>query len=446
MIKKYSYIILIAFTAIFFVVILIFSKDPADKIPSFKERMGNISTTSEWLNSKKAMQGLLDNIAKNPKDYKSMIALVEDYIQEERITGDYAYYDKASLELLDKVLKNDSKNFDALLLKSVLLLSQHHFADALEIGKQAQVINPYNAFIYGVLDDANLELGHYDEAIKMADKMTSIRPDLRSYARISYLREIFGDIPGAISAIKLAVSSGYPGLEQTEWARMILGHLYEIEGQVDSAQMTYERALSERPDYPFAYAGLGRIEKEKGNYAEAIKYFEKAKSMILEYSFKDELTDLYRLNNQPAKGDSSAQAVIDELGGNLGDESQSIHGHYADKELAYAYLKTNPPDLDKALKHALTEYDRRPDNIDVCEAVAWVRYKRGEFTQADTLINKALRTHSKNPILLCRAGLIKVKSGELENGKHLIKQAIEQDPYFDINLKKEASQYLTIVL
>ena len=280
----------------------------------------------------------------------------------------------------------------------------------------------------------------------MADKMTATRPDLRSYARISYLREIFGDIPGAISAIKLAVSAGYPGLEQTEWARMILGHLYENEGQLDSAKIVYQRALDERPEYPFAFAGLGRIEKEKGNYGEAINYFEKAKSLILEYSFKDELTDLYRLNNQPLRGDSSAQAVIEELGGNLGDESQSIHGHYADKELAYAYLKTNPADLDKALKHALTEYDRRPDNIDVCEAVAWVRYKRNEFAQADTLINKALRTHSKNPVLLCRAGLIKVKSGELENGRKLIREAIEQDPYFDINLRKEATQYLTNIL
>jgi tetratricopeptide (TPR) repeat protein len=442
MLKKYGYIILISFTAIFFVVIMVFSKNPEDKIPVFKDRIGNISTTSEWLNSKKAMQGLLDNIAKNPKDYKSMVALTEDYIQEARVTGDYAYYDKASLELLGKVLKNNPKNFDALTLKALILLSQHHFSDALDVGNQAVTINPYNAFIYGVLDDANLELGRYDSAIKMADKMTSIRPDLRSYARISYLREIFGDIPGAISAIKLAVSAGYPGLEQTEWARMILGHLYEIEGQVDSAQMVYQKALLERPDYPFAIAGLGRIEKEKGNYPEAIKYFEKAKDLIVEYSFKDELTDLYRLNNEPSKGDQSAQDVIDELGGNLGDESQSIHGHYADKELAYAYLKTNPADLDKALKHALVEYDRRPDNIDVCEAVAWVRYKRGEYAQADTLINKALRTHSRNPVLLCHAGLIKVKAGEVTQGEALIKTAVEQDPYFDINLRKEAAPYI----
>lgn len=51
----------------------------------------------------------------------------------------------------------------------------------------------------------------------------SIRPDLRSYSRISYLREIYGDLDGAIEAMKLAVTAGYPGYEQTAWARLTLG-------------------------------------------------------------------------------------------------------------------------------------------------------------------------------------------------------------------------------
>ena len=51
----------------------------------------------------------------------------------------------------------------------------------------------------------------------MADKMVSIRPDLRSYSRISYLREIHGDMPGAIEAMKMAIQAGYPGYEDRAW-------------------------------------------------------------------------------------------------------------------------------------------------------------------------------------------------------------------------------------
>jgi tetratricopeptide (TPR) repeat protein len=287
--------------------------------------------------------------------------------------------------------------------------------------------------------DANVELGNYPEAIKMSDKMVSIRPDNRSYSRISYLREIHGDLPGAIQAAKMAIAAGYPGLEQTEWTRMILAHLYENTGHLDSAAYQYRTALNERTDYAFAIAGLGRIEKGKGNYKEAIAYFEKGKKTITEYSFADELTDLYLLNNEKIKADKSAQEVIAMLSPiSNADESSSSHGHYADKELAYAYLKVN--DTDSALKHALLEYDRRPENIDVCETVAWVHYKRNNFTDANKMITKALRTNCQNPSLLTRAGLIKLKAGEKEKGMDLIKKAFVINPFMlDFDLKKEAS-------
>jgi hypothetical protein len=54
------------------------------------------------------------------------------------------------------------------------------------------------------LVDGNVEMGNYATAIEEADKMISIRPDIRSYSRASYLREIHGDYPGAIDAMKLA--------------------------------------------------------------------------------------------------------------------------------------------------------------------------------------------------------------------------------------------------
>ena len=89
--------------------------------------------------------------------------------------------------------------------------------------------------------------------------MISIRPDIRSYSRVSYLREIHGDYPGAIEAMKLAVDAGLPGDEATEWARVHLGHLYEITGDLKNAEMHYLIALQKRPGYAYAIAGQGSI-------------------------------------------------------------------------------------------------------------------------------------------------------------------------------------------
>ena len=131
------------------------------------------------------------------------------------------------------------------------------------------------------------------------------------------------------------------------------------------------------------------------------------------------------------------------LGPNANVEGESGHGHYADKELAYAYLKIN--DVDNALKHALLEYDRRPNNIDVAETLAWVYYKKGDFAEANKLINTALKTKSQNPVLLCRAGLIKIKTGETDKGKEFIKRGVESNPFIDAELKKRSKSLSLVV-
>ncbi len=428
MIRKYGYTILLSITGIFIVVIFLFSKKPKQSIPSFKERKGSVALAGEWLNTKQAIEGLLKDIELNPENYKAKLNLSQAYIQEARVTGDHAYYDAAALELLDDVVKNEPKNFDALCCKATVLLSQHHFAEALLVAQNALVINNQSAFIYGIMCDAYVELGKYKEAVKVTDKMISIRPDIRSYSRISYLREIHGDYKGSIEIAKLAVAAGYPGLEQSVWARIILGNLYKNIGQLDSAEYQYKYALVERPDYAFAIAGLASIAKAKGNYKEAIAGYEKAKAMIIEYSFDDELTDLYKLNNEPQKAINSALDVVEQLSpiSNV-DENEKGHGHYADRELAYAYLKV--PNLDSALNHAIIEYNRRPENIDVCETIAWVYYKLKNYTEANKMINKAMATNSQNPLLLYRAGLIKTKVGEVAVGGELIKKALATNPY-----------------
>ncbi len=443
--RKYLYIILVGFTVTVIFVIVIFSKKPESKIPSFKERIGETSLAGEWLNTKQAIQGLIKELELNSENNKAKLQLAQAYIQEARITGNHAYYDEASITLLDDIITNEPNNFDALCCKSTVLLSQHHFSEGLSVAELALVINPNSAFVYGLKCDAFVELGNYKEAIIVCDKMISIRPDIRSYSRVSYLREIHGDYKGAIQAVKLAVTAGYPGLEQSEWARMILAHLYENIGQLDSAEIQYKIALVERPNYPFAIAGLGNIAKQKNNYKQAIVQYEKAKLIITEFSFDDELTDLYILNNEYEKAKKSAQDVINQLLPKASvNEAEKGHGHYADKELAYAYIKIN--ELEKAKTHALKEYARRPKNIDVCETLAWVNYKLKNYNEANKLIDKALLTNSLNTTLLCRAGIIKIKVNQKQVGVNLIKKAKNINPILDVNLNLELEPFNSIIL
>jgi tetratricopeptide (TPR) repeat protein len=421
---------------------IIYIKKPSvPTLPAPQDRVGRLALGGEWVNTKAAMEGLLAKLRADPSDQKSRLLLAEAYMQEGRITGNHPYYDAAAMQLLQEVLRTDPENFEALCSQASLNLTQHHFSQGLALAQQAQELNPQSGYVYGLLTDANVELGRYDDAIKTADKMNQVRPDLSAYARVSYLREIHGDVPGAIQAMDMAVKAGYAGLEQTEWTRVALGHLYEVSGHLPEAEGYYRQALQMRPNYAYALAGLARVAAARHDYPTAISNLKLARALVKDYAFTDELVDVYRLNHQPEEADKMARESV----AMLADAAQQANdnealGHYADRELAYAYLKTG--DLNKALAHAKIEYARRPDNIDVNETLAWVHYKRGEYQDAAKYMAVALRTHSQNPVLLGRAGIIMSKNGRATEGRALIEQAVKTAPYLNPEVTAEGETLL----
>jgi tetratricopeptide (TPR) repeat protein len=404
-------------------------------------RKGNAISSAEWVLSKKYATAFIKKIEENPSDIKSLLGLTAIYLQEARSSGNFSYYDKAAMNCVNSVLKKDPNNFEALTYRAMIYLSQHHFAEGLKVASQVEKMYPYSAFVYGILVDANVELGNYRMALDDADKMISIRPDIRSYSRISYLREIYGDIPGAIDAMKLAVDAGSPGTESTEWARVQLGKLYEQLGEMKYAEMHYTIALDNRPGYPYALAGLARIAVAGKNYQKAIELYRHADSLSNDYSFREALVEVYKLASNNQGSLSVANAIIAEMekaarSMAMGDSS----GHYADREMAYAYLAVN--NYDKAIEHALLEYNRRPNNIDANETVAWAYYCKGDYGKAQSYIKTTLQTNSKNPVLLCHTGLIYAKAGDKTSARNYLQQALKNDPDISPLLKAEAGRVL----
>lgn len=439
-IRKALYGALIVVCSAFAAFIFINGKNKTT-LPELKERSGVLAKAPEWAETKVRVEKLLAELKAKPTDAKTQLLLAKEFMQEGRLTGDYSYYNKTALDLINNVLAKDPKNFEAVCYKALVYLSQHRFAEGKEVATQAMQINPYNSFVYGLLVDANVEMGDYPAAVEMADKMVSVRPDIRSYSRVSYLREIHGEAPASIDAIKLAVSAGYPGNEDTEWSRMVLAHLYEDTNQPDLAEVQYRTALEERPDYPFALAGMARIARFKKDYPSAIQYLEKARGVMSDASFYEELIDVYRLNNQPDKADECARITADALlADNITANKDKDMGHYSDRELATLYVKMGK--MDKAVEHARIEYERRPQNIDACETLAWVLYKKGQVAEAAPLVATMMRTKSQNPERLVKAGLIMLANGQTE-GKEMITKGLSLKPYLDETLAEEAKGHIS---
>ncbi len=410
-------------------------------IPSLLPRKNAADTSGEYFSIHETYNKALDKLKADTGDAQAYLNLATAYITEGRVTGNSSYYSNATMKVLDKALNGEvitkDQRFQALSLKSTVLLNMHQFKQALDAASEGMALNIYNAAIYGALVDANVELGHYDAAVKYCDQMLGIRPDLRSYSRASYLRQLYGDNRGAIDAMKMAVDAGVPGVEQTEWARVNLGDLYLNIGNADSASLIYRTSLVYRPNYPFAQMGMARVARARKNYDEAIGHTKDAIRTISESAFIAYLADLYELKGDAAQADKVRHDVVDLL--EKGEKEQSKNAlipHNGNRELALAYL--NIKDYDKALSFAKKDYDMRPDNIDANDLMAWISYRKGDLANAKMYAAKTDITHTRNANLLYKTAMIYAKAGDAVRADTTRKLAMSISPYIDERLLNEA--------
>jgi len=412
-------------------------------IPDLPAREFVVGSQTEADQLRDRSERLKTKLTTDPNDIKSLLALSEVFITEARITGNYAANHDAALDIVDHVLQltkektKDAKAMDqrgeALTLKAVIRLSQHQFQEALDLGKAAVAIDPHRAFNYGVLVDANVELGNYAEAVAMSDKMVGTRPDLRSYSRVSYLREIHGDVPGAIQAMEMAIKAGYPGAEETSWCRVQLGGIHERNGDLKMADEQYAAALAERADYPFALAAAGRVAGKMKNYTKAETFLQEAIKRMPDAHFHADLARVYRVQGKEAEAVEEIRITEETLIGLSGKQhgaTHSDHGHSHEVGLEMARFELEfHKDLPNALANAEHEFEHREYNIEVNSALAAILCAQGNLSEAQVHLDLAKKTGSKNADLLLIEGLIKTAKGDKAAGKKLVKEAFQRDPY-----------------
>jgi tetratricopeptide (TPR) repeat protein len=362
-------------------------------------RADTIGKSEEWKMIMDLHTKYVNSLIQDKNDDKTKIKLVELYLNEARITGNANHYNALAMTNLNQILENNNGTSDILYqaysYKATVLLSLHQFAAAKKYALQALQINAYEADIYGALIDANIELGNYDEAVMYCDKMLSVRPDLRSYSRASYIREIYGDNQGAIQAMTMAVEAGATGMENTEWARVHLGDLYLNKGALDTAKLMYDRALAYRPNYVHAQIGLAKIAEQNKQLDTAITITKKVIGILPESSFVSYFAKLTMAKNDIVKAKEINNDVVKLLEKSEAEnKNEKLIPHNGNREMAQAYLQNNQ--LDKALQFAKNDLALRPNNIDANELMANIYYQQKDLTNAVLAADKALMTNKKN--------------------------------------------------
>jgi len=374
-------------------------------------------SSGEFLNAQRAAGYYLQEIKVHPSVVKNYVRLAQLFLQEARITGRHHEYVPKAIRLLDDALRISPEDMEANLTRASTLMTLHQFADARAVAEREVARNPYDAFAYGVLTDALVETGDYDRAVRMCDKMLSIRPDIRSYARASYLREIHGDIDGAIAAMKDACDAGLSGQENRAWALYILGMLHLEKGKPDTAGYIFRGILEERPDYAYAYSGLSRIEAAEGNSDTAASLLARAAEIAPEHLFLEQLSDLYGSTGRFSDAAGIARIALASFAQHEKD------GYNVDREEAL-FCANQGINLQEALARARRDYERRPANIDALDTYAWALYKTGNAKEAAPLIEEALRLGTHSSDMHYHAALIYKALGQTDRFSSHMREAL----------------------
>jgi tetratricopeptide (TPR) repeat protein len=322
-------------------------------------------------------------------------------------------------------------------------MGEHRFADALSYAQKALSLGTGDVSSFAIVGDAYADMGEYDKAALAYSRLTprdmtlSPRAAYARDSRLSYLKFIAGDTPGAIKLMKTAVAEGIEAQLQGEnlaWLYYELGEYYTQAGNTAFADRAYIAALTIHPGDYRALAALGKLRANNGRYTEAIVLYQKAIAIVPMPIFVAELGDIYARSGNQAE--AKKQYALVEYIGLLGHINQVLHNR--DLALFYADHDTK---LAESLDLAQKELEVRHD-VYTWDALAWALYKNGKLTEAAKASEKATRFGTQDSLLLFHAGMIAERLGQPEQARNELREALQINPRFHLIYANQAQQRL----
>jgi len=354
---------------------------------------------------------------------KALDTLGLAYEQRVRETGDPTYYGKAG-GILREALALEPNDLIATAGLGQLALSRHRFHEALALGLRAKRISATTAGVYGVIGDAEVELGRYRQAFAAFDRMAAIKPSVASYARVSYARELIGHTAAAERAMELAASAAVGAKEASAWTRVQLGLLYLSTGRARSALVQMRDALFLYPGYYVALDGLAQAEAGLGRLHAAIADERAAVDRVPLPQYVSFLGDLYG-----AVGEHGAAAREYGLIGVI-ERLLAANGVRNDLDIAL-FDADHGIRLRHALQLARRGYADRP-SIFGDDVLAWTLARNGQCRAALPWSERSLRLGTKDALKLFHRGWIAACLGDRTAAQSFYARAFALNPRFSI--------------
>lgn len=221
--------------------------------------------------AQRKITGAQQLILENARYVPAYAELASAFIARARETDDRSYLAQAE-DAIEKGLTIEPNAYLPLIAHLRVLISKEEFTAASRLGRQLYDRAPDNLEVSALLADIYLALGDYTAAEKSTQYIMDLRPrHLYALTRGAELRYVWGDVPGALEYLQMALARVPPD-EQEERARILLrmGEIRSLVADLPGAELLYQEALRLFPGYPPALGAMGRLKFRQGKSDEAL--------------------------------------------------------------------------------------------------------------------------------------------------------------------------------
>jgi tetratricopeptide (TPR) repeat protein len=338
---------------------------------------------------------LQQTVRAQPRVADGYTLLAGAYAQKVRETGDASFYNRAA-GVLRRALSLDPADAGAITQRGALELSRHDFRGGLRDALLARRIAPQVDKPFGVLVDALVELGRYPEAGRALQQMVDRRPDLAAYARVSYFRELHGDLTGARAALARALSAGGEAAENVAYVDTLLSHVDLLRGRLHLAGREAREALARFPGYAAAGAALARVQIARGDLRGAIA---RLKRVVARLPLPEHVIALGEA--QQAAGHGAAARRTFAL---VGAERRLLAAAGVNTDVELAIFEADHGSPRRAVTLARAAWAAAP-SVRSADALGWALTRSGHNAQGLRWAQRALRLGSADPVFLAHAGV-----------------------------------------
>lgn len=352
------------------------------------------------------------------------------------------------------------------------------FSDALQILNQGLALYPDSEILLSTLAKTYAAQGRFDDAVQVLDEHRKKRPELIDLTHEAALYRMeqgnFGEAVDRLSSI--------PDEQTTPTTDFLLGKGYFGLGLYDKAIASYQRVLSQDPDYYDAWVELGLTYEAQKNYIDAERVF----SQLVDAGVENQqvifrLVDLNLKLNNPDKALSYVQEYTDDLALVLETANLLLNLDFYDHaaqlldplaqenpipesarfylaileyegrdnpEKALAYLESIPenhPHYERGIVfriHLLYHLERKAEARELAQKaqimfprqpefriiMAEIHERENEYQQALDVLLKAAETWPEHPTVLYRLGLVYDRMEHRDQAMLMMEKVIAKDP------------------